>query len=325
MVGLALRNVRLDSELQASLEELRQQAEELHGVARSRRRRRRRRATADRTGHPRRGAAAARRAGVQLRLARELADPNPPRSRPCSTSGRRRPGYAQEAPRPRPRDLSATAPGRGLGAALRRRRQGAPAPMRHVERPGGVATRRRSRRRCTSAASKRSRTRRSTPARARVTVRVWAEHGACSLRSPTTERGSTSRSRRRRRAGEHARPRGRDRRQPLRRVRARAGAHDRRGDPARSADMTGPQVRVLVVDDQALFRRAARAVCRDAGLRPGRRGRLGRGGCRAAESLARSGPDGHPHGGHGRHRGDPAIVAARPGRRRPAALHLSGG
>ena len=79
-------------------------------------------------------------------------------------------------------------------------------------------------------------------------------------------------------------------------------------------------VPVLIVDDQAPFRRAARAVViRDARLRGRWRGRERGGGRRARRhAQPRAGSHGHQPAGHQRDRGHPQDHGRAPGRRRHA-------
>ena len=78
-----------------------------------------------------------------------------------------------------------------------------------------------------------------------------------------------------------------------------------------------PTIRVLLVDDQDLFREGVRGHRRRPGGHRGRRlgRRRRRGGAAGRRARARRRADGHPDARDGRRRGDPADLPARPGRR----------
>ena len=163
----------------------------------------------------------------------------------------------------------------------------------------------RSRQPSTSAASRRFRTPRSTPARRDRTVRCGRTREGCSSRSPTTAPASTGHrapgvgltnmsDRSAQSAGSLP-------------SRPSPGAERRSQDRSHSAPDPMPRaLRVLVADDQAPFRRAARAVLEDGWTSSSSaRRRRGGGGRRFASfTPARPGADGHQDARHRRDRGD---------------------
>ncbi len=213
--GLALHNVQLDSALQATLDEVRRPTSEL----RASRARIVATADAERRKIERNLHDGAQQHLVALAVNLRLAQGHPRRgprrdSGDARAAGGGREGDHRRAAQPRPRHLPAAARGRRArrGAAGRRRAQ--PARRRRWSPTGPAATRPRSRRRSTSAASRRCRTRPSTPRTRRSTVTGVARRTAgLRLRgAPTTDPASTSSTATERpRLHEHERPPGRHR------------------------------------------------------------------------------------------------------------------